>query len=127
MSLIGYIVAVLLGLPASLVAGAAVFADGPSILSAERVVPVVAVYLVGTALFGFASRLVQRTSDWWRWGVSISIPAFLIVGLQGGDIGLGYQSLYAGIVVTSACIGALGGTLAAGVLRPGRPSAADAQ
>ena len=122
MRLLGYLLAVLLGLPVSLVAGAAVFADGPPILSAERVVPVVVVYLVVAALFGFASRLIRRTSDWWRWGVSISVPAFLTVGLFGRDIGLGFQSLYVVVIVASACIGALAGTLVAAAVRPGRPS-----
>lgn len=91
MRLIGYIVAVLLGLPASLVAGAAVFAEGPSILSSERVIPVVGVYLVAAGLFGFAFRLIWRISNWWRYGISISTPAFFAVGLLGTDIGLGYQ------------------------------------
>ena len=62
MRLIGYVVAVLLGLPSSLVAGAAVFADGPSILSSERVVPVVAVYLVVAEGFPVRALVIQRVS-----------------------------------------------------------------
>jgi hypothetical protein len=118
MRLIGYIVAVLLGLPASLVAGAAVFADGPSILSSERVIPVVGVYLVAAGLFGFAFRLIWRISNWWRYGISISTPAFFAVGLLGTDIGLGYQLLYVVMIVASASAGALGGTFFAAALRP---------
>ena len=116
--LIAYIAAVLAGVPASFVAGAAVFADGPSILSAERVVPVVVVYLVVAAIFSFVSRLVWPASTWWRWGVSISIPAFFTVGLLGKDIGLAYQSMYVAITVASACSGALAGALIAAALRP---------
>ena len=40
-----YIIAVLVGVPASFVAGAAVFADGAHILSAERIAPVAVTYL----------------------------------------------------------------------------------
>ena len=115
---IAYIVAVLAGVPASFVVGAAVFADGPPILSAERVVPVVVAYLAVAAIFSFVSRLVWRASTWWRWGVPISIPAFFTVGLLGGDIGLAYQSLYIAMTVASACSGALTGALPAAVLRP---------
>ena len=118
---IAYVVAVLAGVPASFVVGAAVFANGPSILSTERVVPVVVVYLAVAAIFGFVSRLVWPASTWWRWGVSISIPAFFTVGLLGRDIGLGYQSLYVAIALASACSGALAGALAAAALRPGNP------
>ena len=78
-------------------------------------------------MFGFAYRLVRRTSDWWRWGVSISIPAFLTVGLFGRDIGLGYQSLYVVMIVASACGGALAGTLVAAAIRPGKPLAQDSR
>ena len=115
---IAYVVAVVAGVPASFVAGAAVFADGPSILSAERVVPVVVVYLAVAAIFGFVSRLLWPDSTWWRWGVSISIPAFFTVGLLGKDIGLAYQSLYLAITVASTCSGALAGALFAAALRP---------
>ena len=118
MRLIGHVVAVLLGLPSSLVAGAAVFADGPSILSSERVVPVVAVYLVVVGLFGFAFRLIWRTSNWLRYGISISTSAFFIVGLLGTDIGLRYQLLYVVMIAASASAGVLGGTLVAAGLRP---------
>ena len=118
---IAYIVAVLAGVPASFVAGAAVFADGPSILSAERVIPVVVVYLAVAAIFSFVSRLVWPASTWWRWGVSISIPAFFTVGLLGRDIGLAYQSLYLAMTVASACSGALAGALPAAALRPRDP------
>ena len=121
MRLIGYVVAVLLGLPSSLVAGAAVFADGPSILSAERLVPVVVVYLALGAIFGFMARLVWPAPTWWRWGVSISIPAFFTVGLLGRDIGLAYQSLYVAMSVASACSGALVGALPAAAIRPRGP------
>ena len=118
MRLIAYIIAVLAGVPASFVVGAVVFADGPPILSAERVVPVVVVYLAVAAIFSFVSRLVWPASTWWRWGVSISIPALFTVGLLGRDIGLGYQSLYVAIAVASACSGALAGGLTAAALRP---------
>ena len=118
--LIAYIVAVLAGVPVSFVVGAAVFADGPSILSAERVVPVVGVYLAVGAIFSFVSRLVWRASAWWRWGVSISIPALFTVGLLGRDIGLGYQSLDVAMAVASACSGALAGSLTAASLRSKR-------
>ena len=116
--LIAYIIAVLAGVPASFVVGAVVFADGPPILSAERVVPVVVVYLAVAAIFSFVSRLVWPASTWWRWGLSISIAAFFTVGLLGRDIGLAYQSLYIAIAVASACLGALAGALAAAALRP---------
>ena len=116
-----YIVAVLVGFPASFVAGAAVFADGPSILNVERVIPVVVVYAAVAAIFGFVSRLVWLESSWWRWGVWISIPAFLTVGLLGRDIGLAYQSLYIAMTVASACSGALAGALPAAGLRPRDP------
>ena len=115
---IAYVVAVVPGVPASFVAGAAVFADGPSILSAERVVPVVVVYLALAAIFSFVSRLLWPDSTWWRLGVSISIPAFFTVGLLGKDIGLAHQSLYLAITVASACSGALAGALSAAALRP---------
>ena len=42
---IAHFIAILVGVPASFVAGAAVFADGPPILSAERIVPVALTYL----------------------------------------------------------------------------------
>ena len=119
--LIAYIVAVLAGIPASFVAGAAVFADGPSILSVERVVPVVVVYAAVAAIFSFVSRLVWSASTWWRWGIPISMPAFFTVGLLGRDIGLAYQSLYLALTVASACSGALAGALPAVALRPREP------
>ena len=50
---VGYVVAVISGLPASFVVGAAVFADGPPLLSAERLVPVVITYLVIGATVSF--------------------------------------------------------------------------
>lgn len=121
MRLIAYILAVLTGVPASFVVGAAVFADGPAILSAERVVPVVVVYLAVAAIFSFVSRLVWPASTWWRWGVSISIPALFTVGLLGRDIGLAYQSLYVSMALASACSGALAGALLAASLRPRNP------
>ena len=121
MRLIAYTAAVLAGVPASLVVGAAVFADGPTILSAERVVPVVVVYLAVAAMFSFVSRLVWATSSWRRLGLSISIAAFLTVGLLGRDIGLAYQSLYIAISVASACLGALASALPARALRPRKP------
>ena len=115
-----YIVAVVVGVPASFVVGAAVFADGPPILSAERVAPVVVVYLVVAAMFSFVSRLVWTASAWWGWGFSISIPAFFIVGFLGRDIGFRYQSMYVAITVASACFGALAGALPAAAIRPRR-------
>ena len=102
-----YIIAVLVGVPASFVAGAAVFADGAHILSAERIAPVAVTYLALGAIFGFVSRLVLPTASWWRVGVSISLPALFTVGLLGTDIGVAYQSLYIGLTLVSASIGAL--------------------
>jgi hypothetical protein len=115
--LIAHVVAVLAGVPGSFVAGAAVFGDGPTILSAERIVPVMAVYLATAAIFSFVARLISSASSWWRWGVSISLPAFFTVGLLGRDIGVGYQSLFIAIVVVSACTGGLAGALTAAVFR----------
>lgn len=110
----------LAGVPGSFVAGAAVFGDGPPIVSAERIVPVVAVYLVVAAIFGFVFRLVRLASTSWRWAVTIGIPAFFTVGLFGRDIGLGYQSLFIAIAVASACSGALAGALTAALFRRGK-------
>ncbi len=121
MRLIAYIAAVMTGVPASFVAGAAVFADGPSILSAERVVPVVVVYMAVAATFISVSSLGWSGSWWWRLGVSLRIPAFFTVGLLGRDIGLAYQSLYLSMTVASACSGALAGALPAAALRPTDP------
>ncbi len=120
MTWIGYTVAVLVGVPASFVPGAAVFADGPPILSAERILPVIAAYLIATALLGFVFRLVSPASVWWRLGVSFSIPALLIVGLMGRDIGIGHQALFVAIALVSACLGAFAGALPAAALRPRR-------
>ena len=114
---IAYVFAALAGVPASFVAGAAVFADGAPILSAERVVPVVVTYLVLGAIFSFVCRLIWLTANWWHWGVSICVPAFLTVGLLGSDIGLGYQSLYVFMTLAFACSGAFIGSLPAAALR----------
>ena len=46
MSRISYIMAVVIGIPASFVVGAAVFADGPAILSSERLIPVIATFTI---------------------------------------------------------------------------------
>ena len=108
---IAHIIAALIGVPASFVAGAAVFADGAPILSAERIVPVVVTYLVVGAIFSFFCRLIWQIVPWWHWGISVSIPAVFTVGLLGKDIGPGYQAVYfiAGLVSASsgAFIGAL--------------------
>ena len=63
-----HIIAMLAGVPASFVAGAAVFANGAGILSAERVVPVIATYLIVGAIFSFVCRLIWPTATWWHWG-----------------------------------------------------------
>ncbi len=104
-------------MPAALVVGAAVFADGPPILSAERLVPVVVTYLAVSAIFSFIWRLISRTSAWRRWGVLISIPGLIAVALLGTDIGVGYQSLYTAVTFCSACLGAFIGALPARALR----------
>ena len=117
---IAHIAAVLVGVPASFVAGAAVFANGGvSILSAERIVPVALTYLIVGAIVGFSFRLIWLKSSWWRWGVAISLPGFLIVGLMGRDIGLGYQGLYVVLLFASACSGAFIGALPAALVRRG--------
>ena len=85
-------------------------------MSAERVVPVVVTYLVAGAIFSFVCRLIWPTATWWRWGVTISIPAVFTVGLLGGDIGPAYQSLYVVGALASACFGALIGALPADAL-----------
>ena len=114
---IAHTITVLVGIPASFVAGAAVFADGAGILSGERVVPVVLTYLILGAIFGFIYRLIWPTAIWWHWGISISIPALLTVGLLGRDIGLAYQSLYVVGALASASSGAFIGALPAARLR----------
>ena len=114
---IGHTVGVLVGIPASFVAGTAVFADGAPILSAERLVPVVIAYLVVGAIFSFACRLIWPTATWWHWGVSVSIPAVFTVGLLGMDIGSGYQLLYVVAALVSASSGAFVGALSADALK----------
>ena len=100
----------LVGVPASFVVGAAVFANGGvGILSAERVVPVVLTYLVAGAIFSFVCRLIWPKVTWWHWGVTISIPAVFTVGLLGRDIGPAYQSLYVVGALASACFGGSSG------------------
>ena len=112
-----HIIAVLVGVPASFVAGAAVFANGAGILSPERVVAVIVTYLILGAIFSFACRLIWPTATWWHWGVSISVPAVFTVGLLGRDIGAAYQSLYVFVALASACSGAFIGALPAAGLR----------
>ena len=114
---IAHIIAVLLGVPASLVVGAAVFADGSAILSAERIVPVVLTYLAVGAIFSFICRLIWQATPWWNWGVSISIPAVFTVGLLGTDIGPGYQTGYVAAALVSASLGAFVGRFPADTLR----------
>ena len=116
---ISHIIAVLVGVPASFVAGAAVFADGPPILSAERIVPVVVTYLVVGAIFSFLCRLIWQTASWWHWGISISVPAAITVALLGEDIGPGYQAVYFMVALESASTGAFVGALPANALRRG--------
>ena len=114
---IAHIVAVLVGVPASFVAGAAVFADGAPILSAERIVPVVVTYVVVGAIFSFFCRLIRQTAPWWHWGISVSIPALFMVVLLGRDIGAGYQAMYFAAALVSASSGAFIGALPADALR----------
>ncbi len=104
---VGYVVAVLAGLPASFVVGAAVFGDGAPLLGAERLVPVIVTYLVLAAIGSLAFRLVwSKAATWWLLGVCISSAAFPIIALFGGDLGLPLQSLYFLVTLTSACLGA---------------------
>ena len=98
-------------------AGAAVFADGAPILSAERIVPVVLTYLVVGAIFSFSCRLIWKTASWWHWGLSVSLPAVITVVLLGKDIGPGYQAVYLVAALVSASSGAFIGALPAGVLK----------
>ena len=114
---IARIIAVLVGVPASFVAGAAVFADGAAILSAERIVPVVVTYLVVGAILSFFCRLIWKTAPWWHWGISVSIPAVLTVVLLGKDIGPGYQAVYFVAALVSASSGAYVGALPADALK----------
>lgn len=114
---IAHIVAVLVGVPAAFVAGAAVFADGAPILSAERIVPVVIAYLVMGAIFSFVCRLIWPTATWWHWGISVSLPAVFTVGLLGKDIGPGYQAVYVVTAWLSASAGAFIGALPAEALK----------
>ena len=103
---VGYFVAVIAGIPASFVVGAAVFADGPPLLSAERLVPVTVTYLVVAAIGSLVFRLVwSNPALWWLFGVCVSLPAFPVVGLFGADMGLPLQSLYILVTLTSACLG----------------------
>jgi len=114
---IAHIIAVVVGVPASFVAGAAVFADGAPILSAERIVPVVIAYLVMGAIFSFVCRLIWHKATWWHWGISVSIPAVFTVGLLGRDIGPGYQAVYIVTALLSASSGAFIGALPADALK----------
>ena len=112
-----HIIGFLVGVPASLVAGAAVFADGAPILSPERIVPVVLTYLALGALFSFLCRLIWQTTSAWQWGISVSIPAVLTVALLGSDMGPGYQAGYVVAALASACFGGLVGSLPADALQ----------
>jgi hypothetical protein len=111
------VIAVLVGVPASFVAGAAVFADGAPILSAERIVPVAATYVVVGAIFSFFCRLIWQTIPWWHWGILVSLPAVFVVGLLGKDIGPGYQAVYVMVALVSASSGAFIGALPADALK----------
>ena len=114
---IAHFIAILVGVPASFVAGAAGFADGPPILSAERIVAVALTYLAVGAIFSFCCRLIWRKIPWWHWGISVSIPAVFTVALLGTDIGPGYQAGYIVAVLASASSGAFIGALPAEAIK----------
>ena len=114
---LAHFIAILVGVPASFVAGAAVFADGPPILSAERIVPVALTYVVVGSIFSFCCRIIWRKIPWWHWGVSVSIPAVFTVILLGTDIGPGYQAGYIVAALASASTGAFIGALTAEAIK----------
>ena len=91
-------------IPGLFIVGVAVFADGPPIISSQRLSPVIGVYLVLGFIFGIISKR-------WRTGVWLSLPALLIVFTLGSDIGLIFQSLYCVAVLVPACSSAFVGAL----------------
>ncbi len=116
---IGYMLAVVVGAPAAMVAGAAVFSDGPPALSAERIVPIVAVYAVLGVIVGLVSRLVWASAKYWTWTVASSVLGLFAVALLGSDFGPGRQLIYMVVLLASAAFGTWAGALAAARIRPG--------
>ena len=117
---IRYVAFVVAGTPAAFVVAAAVFGDGPPILSAERLVPVIAVYLVSGAIIGFIASMFWSMTSWWGLGLPISILGLIAVLLLGKDIGLGFQLMYAAVTIVSARVGTFLGVGLTGRLRGGR-------
>ena len=107
---IGYILAVIIGvLPAFFVLGAALFADGPSILSAERLVPLAIAYALLGMILGLIYNLIRSDARSWYLGIWISIPALPSALLFGRGVGPGYQLLYLTVTLACACVGAYSG------------------
>ena len=96
-------------LPAFFVLGAALFADGASILSAERLVPLAIAYVLLGMSLGLIYNLIRSDVLSWYLGIWISIPALPSALLFGRDVGLAYQSLYLVASLASACLGAYSG------------------
>ena len=115
--LIGYVAALVTGVPASPVVGAAVFADGAGLLSAERLVPVVIVYLVWGTIASFACGLIWLSLAWWRWGLWFSVTGLAAIALLGTDMGVDFQMLYVAVTIASACLGAYAGLWSSARLR----------
>jgi len=91
-------------IPALFIVGVAVFADGPPILSSQRLSPVIGVYLVIGFIFGIITKR-------WTTGIWLSLPALIIVLTLGSDIGLIFQSLYCVAVLVCACSSTFVGAL----------------
>ena len=102
---IRYVTFVVAGTPAAFVVAAAVFADGPPIFSAERLLPVIGAYVVSGVVAGFVASLFWSMTSWWGLGLQISILGLVAVVLFGQDIGLGYQLMYAAVTLVSARVG----------------------
>ena len=114
---IRYVAFVVAGTPAAFVVAAAAFGDGPPIFSAERVVPVIVVYVVSGVIAGLVASLFWSMTSWWGLGLQISILGLVAIVLLGQDIGLGFQLMYAAVTLVSARVGTFIGVRLTGLLR----------
>ncbi len=104
-----YLAAVLVGLPpAFFIVFNAIFSDGTSI--PERLISFVLI-IISYGILGFVVGFIWPERSW-RWGIWISLTAFLIVGWYSlrETAYLLLHFSYLAVTAASACLAALAGT-----------------
>jgi hypothetical protein len=92
-------------IPGVLIMGPVVFANGASILSSERLVPVILSYVILGSIGGAISAWQRATASTWRIVIWLTLPGFGMVFFMGKDIGLIFQLVYCAVPFSSACLG----------------------